>query len=537
MSSIASPSAAKHSFSAPSPTAARAAGPRAAGADETRFVIDAIGRANSAAANEATGIAAAEGGMDSTAGDGNPAPAVVAVAPATLLNRLGRVFAGRGFWALSDQAVLSLGNFLTNYLLYNFLPSHGEYAVYTLILGSIFFLNTLHASLVSYPLSIKGAATDEQGLRPLTRRCARLTGLLLIPLGVILIAAVCVLGHPGLIPWALAALVLWQLQETLRRAMMSQLKHRRAVPGDAVSYLGQAAAIGTLAFLGMLTLKSALIAVAVTSGAGALLQAIQLGLLLRVPARSTEARLPLTKLAAEHWSYGRWLVGINFISIITIQAMPWTLKFMRGAQGDAEVAHFQALATLLGVTNPIVTSVVGLIVPAVSIAYRQGGMGGARRVAREYGLLGGVLLLPYFALLAIFPDFILRLYTHGQHEAFEGLSIVLRLFVIAYAITYPTQVITALLNGLGHSRSALVAQLAFAGVTLAVSLPLAAKFGLIGACWGGLLPPLAYGAVSLWLVRRTRAAILPGARGEALEVVSSRAGAAGTLPAEGSAAA
>src|SRR5207253_3403138 len=114
--------------------------------------------------------------------------------------------------------------------------------------------------------------------------------------------------------------------------------------------------------------------------------------------------VPLTRLAAEHWAYGRWLVAINFISIITIQAMPWTLKFMRGPDGDVDVAHFQALAALLGVSNPVVISVVGLIVPAVAIAYRTGGMPAARRVTREYGLLGAVLLLPYFALLAIFPD-------------------------------------------------------------------------------------------------------------------------------------
>jgi O-antigen/teichoic acid export membrane protein len=518
VSTVANPSAAKHPFGAASSLAARGAVPRISAADESRVVADAI---------EAPCL-------DSPNPPVVPATAQGLVARATLLDRIGRVFAGRGFWALSDQAVLSLGNFLTSYLLYNFLPSHAQFAVYTLILGSVFFLNTLHASLVSYPLSMKGAATDEEGLRPLTRRCAKLTGVLLIPLGLILVAAVCVLGQPGLIPWALAALVLWQLQETMRRAMMSQLKHRRAVPGDAVSYLGQAALIGGLAAAGMLTLKSALVAVAVTSGAAALLQAMQLGLL-RLPESkpSNDVSLPLSKLAAEHWSYGRWLVAINFISIITIQAMPWTLKFMRGAQGDTDVAHFQALAALLGVSNPIVISVVGLIVPAVAIAYRSGGMAGSRKVTLEYGLLGAVLLLPYFALLAIFPEVVLRIYTHGQHETSEALPAALRLFVAAYALTYPTQVVTALLNGLGHSRSALVAQIAFAVATLAVTLPLAAKFGLVGACWGGLLPPLAYGAVSVWLVRRTRAAILPDAEGEALEVVSSRAGAAGTLLPEG----
>jgi O-antigen/teichoic acid export membrane protein len=500
VSSIANPTAPKHTFSAAG--AARAAAVHPVPIDNNRLLPE-----------PSAGVLPA------------------ATAATTVFGRFRRIFVGRGLWALSDQAILSLGNFLTNFLLFNYLPSRGEYAVYALILGSIFFLNTLHASLVSYPLSLMGAATDEEGLRPLTRRCARVTGLLLIPLGLILVCAVCALGQPALIPWALAAMLLWQLQETLRRAMMSQLKHRWAMPGDAVSYLGQAAVIGMLAAFGALTLKSALVAVALTSGGAALLQALQLRLF-RLP-QQTSSRTPVLRLAVEHWTFGRWLVAINLISIITVQAMPWTLKFMRGAQGDVEVAHFQALATLLGVINPVAISVAGLIVPAAAIAYRSGGVAGARKVALEYGLLGAVLLLPYFALLAIFPEAILHLYTQGQHESFDGLPTALRLFVAAYALTYPTQVIAALLNGLGHARSALVAQVAFAGATLAISLPLAARFGLMGAVWGGLIPPVAFGAVSLFLLARVRSAnALEGKRGR---VVSSLAGADGMPLREGSA--
>lgn len=405
----------------------------------------------------------------------------------------------RGFWALTDQAVLSLGTFITSYLLLNYSPTKGDYAIYLLILSTILFLNTLHSSLVTYPLSLKGAVAGPEPFRQLTRQCAGFAAVMVVPLAAALAASVWALGRPELIPFAIAALVLWQLQETLRRAMMAKLRHVQALPGDAISYLGQALGIFILYRTGTLTLQTTLAMVALTSGLAAIVQAVQLGVL-SMP-RWTPGLLG--RLFREHWAYGRWLIVINFMSLITIQAMPWTLKFMHGQHGDEEVAHFGALATLLGVANPVLTSVVGLIVPAVAMSYREGGIIRARRVGRDYAAMGAALLIPYFSLLLLFPGVALSLFTHGHHESYADLALPLRLFVLAYALTYPGQIIAAMLNGLGHSRATLIGQIAFAVVTLTVSLPLAAKFGLIGAVWGGLVPALVFTAVSFWLLRRT----------------------------------
>src|SRR3712207_576545 len=126
-----------------------------------------------------------------------------------------------------------------------------------------------------------------------------------------------VLGRPEVIPWAVTALVLWQLQETLRRTFMAQLRHRHALPGDAVSFLGQAACIGALAAANALTLQTALMAVALTSGVAAAVQWLQV----RV---ASVPRRELSRLAREYWSHGRWLLVIGLMGLVTIHAMPWT---------------------------------------------------------------------------------------------------------------------------------------------------------------------------------------------------------------------
>ena len=53
--------------------------------------------------------------------------------------------------------------------------------------------------------------------------------------------------------------------------------------------------------------------------------------------------------------------------------------------------------------------------------------------------------------------------------------------MVSYLFQYPAQVLSALLNGLGDSRSDSRAQTAGAAGAILVGLPLAARFGVGGA--------------------------------------------------------
>ena len=413
--------------------------------------------------------------------------------PVTALSpRVGSAVLGSA-WALADQATLSLGNFLTNLVLLRFLAP-AAFGTYALLFGTLMFAGSLHAALVVYPLSIGTAARG--GRAPVSSGVTAggalaLTGLLWLPLSACLVAAAALLGRIDLAPWAVAALLLWLVQETLRRALLADLRHRAALIGDAVSYLGQAAVVWGLALRDALSIESALAAVAATSAAGALVQAFQVGL----------RRLPRHLLAPTglaFWRDGRWLLLVQCLGLLTVYATPWTLMFFHGGR---EVAQFQAVAVLLGVANPVTSGMIGLIVPAVAAASRHDDVTAARAAALRYGAVGAALLLPYYLALLLFPTTLLSLFS-GAESAYVGLATPVRLFVAAYALFYVAQISAALLNGLGQSRRAFVAHAAGAAATLLVALPLAAAGGLHGAVWGGLVPAAVHAAASVMLLRR-----------------------------------
>ena len=422
---------------------------------------------------------------DRDAGDTAGAPAVASPP------RLGGAVLGSA-WALADQAALSLGNFLTTLVLLRFLAP-AAFGTYALLFGTLMFAGSLHAALVVYPLSIgtiaRGGGRFSRGVT--AGGALALTGVLWLPLSACLVAAAALLGRIDLAPWAVAALLLWLVQETLRRALLADLRHRAALLGDAVSYLGQAAVVWGLALRGALSLESALAAVAATSAAGALIQALQVGL----------RRLPRHLLAPTglaFWREGRWLLLVQCLGLLTVYATPWTLMFFHGGE---EVAQFQAVAVLLGVANPVTAGMIGLIVPAVAAASRDGDVSAARAAALRYGAVGAALLLPYYLALFLFPTTLLSLFS-GAESAYVGLATPVRLFVAAYALFYVAQISAALLNGLGQSRRPFVAHAAGAAATLLVALPLAAAGGLRGAVWGGLVPAAVHAAASVLLLRR-----------------------------------
>jgi O-antigen/teichoic acid export membrane protein len=387
---------------------------------------------------------------------------------------------GTAVWALADQAVISLGNFLTNIILARHLAP-AVYGVWWWVFNVILFLNSLHASLVSYPLTLRAAVEDETYLAGRARRSMSLTLFLSPMMAVGLVCVSAATGRWSVLPFALAALMTWQLQETLRRSMMARLRHRDALPGDFVSYWGQMAAVYVLARTGRLAPETAFIAVAATSALAAVLQAMQLGI-----ASATWRDSTIREAAAESWRLGRWVLLTALVSAAVIHLIPWSLGAFHGT---TEVAKFAAVATILNASNPIVMSVGSLIVPAVAAAAAKGGggPGAARRAALEYAAAGAALLAPLYILLLVLPGLALRLF-YGPDSHYLSLGHELRVFVLCYAMMYVANVSVSILNGLGRGHVGFIATAVAAGGAMAISVPLAAAFGVRGAAWGGAVP-------------------------------------------------
>jgi O-antigen/teichoic acid export membrane protein len=403
-----------------------------------------------------------------------------------------------GFWALADQAAVSLGMFACNILLARKLSAH-EYGIYGILLGVMLALNTIHAALVSYPLALTAADTDHGSFRHSTGAALSVNVLLALPFGGVLLATAALLGRPHLWACSFAALLFWQGQETLRRSLMAQMRHREAMLGDAISYLGQGAVIWLFAAGAGFGLEAVFLVMAVTSALAMVLGACQT----RVRgARSGQVKA----MAGAGWSLGRWMLLANLGSVFSLQSFAWALA---AARGPAESARFQAAANLLGVTHPVMFGLGSLIVPGVARACAAPGAATAWHWAWKQGLRGAVLLAPYFAILWFWPQLVLAAF-YTARSPYLDLELPVRVLAAAYVFAFTAHILGAYLNGSREPKAAFLAEAAGAMMGAAVGVPLALLLGVSGACAGLACAQLARAGSSAWLVRRR------GPRGAAL---------------------
>lgn len=397
----------------------------------------------------------------------------------------------RGLWAISDQGLVSLGNFLTQIILARSL-SRSEYGVFTLFFGVLLVLFVCQGSLITYPLSLRGATVGIDELQRLTSGSLVLTILLVIPLAPLVFGTAWVLKKPELGWAALLAMAVWQLQETLRRALMAHLRHRDAIWGDALGYLGQAVVLWVLAYRGQLTLETAFLTIAATSAAAALLQGIQLGL--------ASIRLPeVLSLARKYWPMGRWALFTGLSETGSRQAFPWALALLFGPQ---EAASFQAAMNVLGVSHPVLFGTSNLIIPAAAESQKRAGTRAAFRTSSRYGVVAMALVLPYFVGLFFLPHQALSLF-YGRSSAFTALGTGVRLAVLAYFFGICGAFLSGYLFGVGRPKYVFVATAGSAALAFVPAAILMVRYGAIGAIAGFLVWMFIRMAWSLLFAQRT----------------------------------
>ena len=381
--------------------------------------------------------------------------------------------------ALLDQGVVSAGNFLTNVMLARSLPAD-QYGVFALFLDAILFLNSLQAALLIYPLTVRSQLMDDNQLRRCSGSCVVLTLIFAVPMGIALAVYSVFIGAASVAVWAVLGQTFWQCQETLRRALLARRSYSRALVGDCVSYIGQVVILGFLIFGHQADVSRAFMIMAATSIAAALIQGFQLRAMPPIPRK-------ILNLGRSFWKTGRWVMVANFTNVITTVCCSFALA---RSHGDAVVGQFAAVSNLLRIVNPLFITLATLIVPAVALvsASEQSPrtIAAAWRVARHYGLRVGLLLLPYWLFLALFPGRAIALFYRGRPE-YTGLEAEVRIFVCISICAVIVAVMASLLNGLRRSRRAMLAQIAGAVACLVVTIPATVYFGLDGLLFGTLI--------------------------------------------------
>jgi O-antigen/teichoic acid export membrane protein len=375
------------------------------------------------------------------------------------------------FWAFFDQGIISAGNFGTNLILIRALPAD-QFGVFALLLNAMLFLNNVHASTVTYTVLIRGAQADERAVGKVATGGLISTFCLTLLNIVVLSFATSYVAHRGLLLFIVGASLCWQIQETLRTVFVSRLTYKRAIWGDAISYLGQAIVVASLCrFIGP-SLPGIFLAIAGTSLLGALLQGIQI----RPKAINWEW---LILFRNEVWTLGRWSVLAKLVAFFSLQAFPWFLAYRHGM---VAVAAFQSLYQLVALMNPVLLSSNNLIMASIARSARQTGfflVGGAKK----YMFYSSGIVTLYFSILLLGGNRVMSFF-YGRSSTYLSNAPLLRVFAAAYVLEFVSMFAGAILAGMEKTRPLFFQQLWGMLVAICLVLPLIARFGLRAAVTG-----------------------------------------------------
>jgi O-antigen/teichoic acid export membrane protein len=371
-------------------------------------------------------------------------------------------------WTLINQAIVSLGTFAINVVLARGLPQ-ADYGSYAMIFAFLLLLQVFNSALVFHPLTIRMAAARADRDELITASVG-LMAALTVPLLLIASAALMVFGHPELVVPVLLWFLIWQCQETLRRILFAEFRHRAAIFVDSVSYLGSAAAVALLARAGLLTLPLAMLVFAGASGIAVVVQYFQVAVRWRRPAN-------LRLIVNEYWALGRWPLGSSLATALRLNGVLWIILLITSR---SDVAQFQAAGNVANVVNPILFGLCN-IVPQSAARVLDEGIDKAWRVSMQYASLGFVPIIVYQAFVISSPDIALRI-LYGSESSYIDAAFGVRILASAFLLSYGCEMLCSYMYGINAGRFCLGVNLAGNVCLFLFAVPLVIIFGWVGGC-------------------------------------------------------
>lgn len=393
---------------------------------------------------------------------------------------------------MADQVLFSLANFVFNILLARWLDpaGYGAFAAgYALLwLGWAFY-----KGLLLDPAMVFSSNRFRDALVPY--HSSLLLGHALLSLGLAAIfaltgAAAQMLAPQGsAVPWFCLAVTgpLILLPALLRGLCRARLKTALGALAAAVYLV--CVLVGAL-LLRRLQLASAalgFIVLAGASAAGALLVIGRLGLSLRSPALHRGGLLG--RIVAEHWRYGRWLLGADLLSWIPANIWYAALPLLAGTQ---QAGVLRALSNL---SQPAVQGygvAHSLLIPMFVEAEANG------RFHSTLNLMLAAMLavsLAFGLVVALFAGPLLGWLYGGRYteDAFLVWPLMLRTVLMGVAVVQ-----SAAMQALERGDWLLASFVATAVFVVIAGLPATAIWGVSGAVYGQLLAELTVVLGQLW---------------------------------------
>jgi len=326
-----------------------------------------------------------------------------------------RNWAGKGFWAVTDQALFAGTNFMASILLARWLEP-AAYGAFSVAYAVFLLLGTLHTGLWTEPMLVYGSGRFSEAFTSYQRillryhwRVGALTAFVFFLLalgfwawGTREIAK----SFLGLTFAAPAVLYLW----IVRRGAYVLLKPRLAAVGGGLYlllYLGLSIALlrtstlnATTAFLAM--------AVAGILSAEVIRWSMKTG---------TEELTDTEKVRNLHWNYGKWALLAGLFSWVPGNIFYLILPAFHGLEA---AAHFKALMNLLMPILHVNGALGQLLVPGMVRALPQGKI--VPFALANLMALSTLALLYWLLLIALGPQFMEWMYGGKYNDAADWIS-------------------------------------------------------------------------------------------------------------------
>lgn len=318
-----------------------------------------------------------------------------------------------GFWAVADQGLFSISNFLVAILLARWLPSSEQYGAFTIAFAIFLSLGVLHNAFITQPLMVFGPDHFRSRLREYLG--SLLYAHLAVTLGgavvLAIVAGLCWFFQPillvplmGIAVFSPLILFLWLMRRT---CYLQGLPHR-AAEGGAIYLALTCAALAVLRHYRLDSLLNVIAVMGIASLLSGLWLALREGL--RFPA-SGLANPIVREMAADHWRFGRWAAAAGMVSYLLQQAS----YMIVGAVSPGGLADAGTLRAIYNLVQPLLLANVALCVLLVPTLVRKRGTASYATTVRlaVLGLVAGSVL--YWAILCTFHAPVMSAIYQGKY--------------------------------------------------------------------------------------------------------------------------
>lgn len=381
---------------------------------------------------------------------------------------LQKILADPRLLALTDQGIVSAGNFLTLLFIGRQLPPE-DFGLFSLAMMGILFLSNMHRALFTQPLNILGAAENPSQLGGRVLALLR-AHLLAIPLAVVFLVILSLRFFPqsALLLGCATYVSCFFMQEMLRRYWYTQGRIDRALANDLLSYGGQLLVLVLADLVWKIDGSTAFLIMAATSMAAFLLGLRRMKLPATVIQRSS------ADIMVQHWTLSKWLM----LTVLAVWGASQIYPFLLSPLGPVAVASFAACRNLLNAMGVVVQSVGNYLpVRAAALLRQQGKSRFRSHLLRNLG--GSSLFGALFVLVVLLSsDSLLHAVYGGAYDAAAPL---LRILAVGTFFSLIGAVLGAYSLAMEDSRASFLANLGATGFTFTIGMWLIQAHGISGA--------------------------------------------------------